>query len=117
MTALRVEWGAGHGSALDRLVPRVERELRTLAHCYMRGAGPDQRLAICEGVASSGDARWLIANCDKSNKSSTWHCHWIATSARAIWIRRAATTGSCARKLSRWFQPMRVGVTRWKKAR
>jgi RNA polymerase sigma factor (TIGR02999 family) len=36
ITALLVDWGNGDKSALDRLIPLVERELHRLAHSYMR---------------------------------------------------------------------------------
>ena len=36
ITALLVDWGNGDKSAMDRLIPLVERELHRLAHSYMR---------------------------------------------------------------------------------
>lgn len=36
ITALLVDWSNGDKSALDKLVPMVERELHRLAHSYMR---------------------------------------------------------------------------------
>ena len=44
ITALLVEWGDGDASALDRLLPLVERELHRLAHSYMRREDPDHTL-------------------------------------------------------------------------
>src|SRR5215510_14467220 len=44
ITALPVEWGHGDQSALDKLLPLVERELHRLAHSYMRRENPDHTL-------------------------------------------------------------------------
>jgi RNA polymerase sigma factor (TIGR02999 family) len=44
ITALLVDWGNGDQSALDRLLPLVERELHRLAHSYMRRENPDHTL-------------------------------------------------------------------------
>jgi len=44
ITALLVDWGNGDQSALDRLLPLVERELHRLAHSYMRREDPDHML-------------------------------------------------------------------------
>src|SRR5437588_1757599 len=44
ITALLVEWGEGDASALDRLLPLVERELHRLAHSYMRREDPNHTL-------------------------------------------------------------------------
>ena len=44
ITALLVEWGNGDQSALDKLLPLVERELHRLAHSYMRREDPDHTL-------------------------------------------------------------------------
>jgi RNA polymerase sigma-70 factor (ECF subfamily) len=39
ITELLIDWGKGDETALERLVPHVERELHRLAHNYMRGEG------------------------------------------------------------------------------
>jgi RNA polymerase sigma factor (TIGR02999 family) len=44
ITALLVDWGNGDQSALDQLLPLVERELHRLAHSYMRRENPDHTL-------------------------------------------------------------------------
>lgn len=44
ITALLVDWGNGDQSALERLLPLVERELHRLAHSYMRRENPDHTL-------------------------------------------------------------------------
>ena len=44
ITALLVDWSKGDKSALDRLLPLVERELHRLAHSYMRREDPDHTL-------------------------------------------------------------------------
>lgn len=44
ITALLVDWGHGDQSALDKLLPLVERELHRLAHSYMRRENPDHTL-------------------------------------------------------------------------
>ncbi|HEU5237537.1 MAG TPA: sigma-70 family RNA polymerase sigma factor [Pyrinomonadaceae bacterium] len=44
ITALLVDWGNGDPSALERLLPLVERELHRLAHSYMRREDPDHTL-------------------------------------------------------------------------
>ena len=44
ITALLVDWGNGDQSALDKLLPLVERELHRLAHSYMRRENPDHTL-------------------------------------------------------------------------
>ena len=44
ITALLVDWGNGDQSALDKLLPLVERELHRLAHSYMRREDPDHTL-------------------------------------------------------------------------
>lgn len=44
ITALLVDWSKGDVSALDKLLPLVERELHRLAHSYMRREDPDHTL-------------------------------------------------------------------------
>src|SRR3954464_15636106 len=44
ITALLVDWNNGDASALERLLPLVERELHRLAHSYMRRENPDHTL-------------------------------------------------------------------------
>jgi RNA polymerase sigma-70 factor, ECF subfamily len=44
ITELLVDWSKGDQSALDRLLPMVERELHRMAHRYMRGENPDHTL-------------------------------------------------------------------------
>lgn len=44
ITALLVDWSNGDRSALEKLLPLVERELHRLAHSYMRREDPDHTL-------------------------------------------------------------------------
>ncbi|MDX6385569.1 MAG: hypothetical protein QOK48_3142 [Blastocatellia bacterium] len=44
ITALLVDWSKGDKTALDKLIPLVERELHRLAHSYMRRENPDHTL-------------------------------------------------------------------------
>jgi RNA polymerase sigma factor (TIGR02999 family) len=44
ITGLLVDWGNGDQSALEKLLPLVERELHRLAHSYMRRENPDHTL-------------------------------------------------------------------------
>lgn len=44
ITALLVDWNNGDKSAMERLLPLVERELHRLAHNYMRRENPDHTL-------------------------------------------------------------------------
>ncbi len=44
ITGLLVDWSNGDQAALDRLLPMVEKELRRLAHSYMRRENPDHTL-------------------------------------------------------------------------
>src|SRR5438309_1674893 len=44
ITALLVDWNNGDQSALEKLLPLVERELHRLAHSYMRREDPDHML-------------------------------------------------------------------------
>ena len=44
ITGLLVDWGNGDQSALEKLLPLVERELHRLAHSYMRREDPDHTL-------------------------------------------------------------------------
>ena len=44
ITGMLVDWGNGDRSALDKLLPLVERELHRLAHSYMRRENPDHTL-------------------------------------------------------------------------
>ena len=44
ITALLVDWSNGDKSALDKLLPLVEKELHRLAHSYMRRENPDHML-------------------------------------------------------------------------
>jgi RNA polymerase sigma factor (TIGR02999 family) len=44
ITALLVDWSKGDQSALEKLLPLVERELHRLAHSYMRRENPDHTL-------------------------------------------------------------------------
>ncbi len=44
ITSLLVDWGKGDKAALDKLMPLVEKELRRLAHSYMRHEAPGHTL-------------------------------------------------------------------------
>src|SRR6266446_10942306 len=44
ITALLADWNNGDKSAIERLLPLVERELHRLAHSYMRREDPDHTL-------------------------------------------------------------------------
>jgi RNA polymerase sigma factor (TIGR02999 family) len=44
ITGLLIDWSNGDQSALEALLPRVEKELRRLAHGYMRRENPDHML-------------------------------------------------------------------------
>jgi RNA polymerase sigma factor (TIGR02999 family) len=44
ITALLVDWNNGDKSAMERLLPLVEKELHRLAHAYMRREDPDHML-------------------------------------------------------------------------
>jgi RNA polymerase sigma factor (TIGR02999 family) len=44
ITELLVDWNNGDPSALDKLLPRVEKELHRLAHGYMRHENPNHTL-------------------------------------------------------------------------
>lgn len=44
ITALLVDWNNGDKSAIERLLPLVERELHRLAHSYMRREDPNHTL-------------------------------------------------------------------------
>ena len=44
ITSLLVDWSNGDQSALDKLLPLVEKELHRLAHSYMRREDPDHTL-------------------------------------------------------------------------
>jgi RNA polymerase sigma factor (TIGR02999 family) len=44
ITSLLVDWGKGDKAALDKLMPLVEKELRRLAHGYMRHEDPGHTL-------------------------------------------------------------------------
>jgi RNA polymerase sigma-70 factor (ECF subfamily) len=44
ITSLLVDWSNGDQSALDKLLPLVEKELHRLAHSYMRRENPDHTL-------------------------------------------------------------------------
>jgi len=44
ITGLLVDWNNGDKSAMDRLLPLVERELHRLAHAYMRRENPNHTL-------------------------------------------------------------------------
>jgi RNA polymerase sigma factor (TIGR02999 family) len=44
ITGLLVDWSDGNQAALDRLLPMVEKELRRLAHSYMRRENPNHTL-------------------------------------------------------------------------
>src|SRR3954467_13939502 len=44
ITELLIDWNNGDASAMERLLPLVERELHRLAHAYMRPEDPDHTL-------------------------------------------------------------------------
>src|SRR6266487_2510607 len=44
VTQLLIDWGNGNRSALDKLMPLVDRELHRLAHSYMRRENPGHTL-------------------------------------------------------------------------
>ena len=44
ITGLLVDWSNGDQTALEKLLPLVEKELHRLAHSYMRRENPDHTL-------------------------------------------------------------------------
>lgn len=44
ITALLIDWSNGDQAALEKLLPLVEKELRRIAHSYMRREDPDHTL-------------------------------------------------------------------------
>jgi RNA polymerase sigma factor (TIGR02999 family) len=44
ITELLIEWNNGNQSALEKLLPLVEKELHRLAHSYMRRESPNHML-------------------------------------------------------------------------
>ena len=44
ITGLLIDWSNGDQTALDKLLPLVEKELRRIAHSYMRREDPDHTL-------------------------------------------------------------------------
>ena len=44
ITGLLIDWSNGNQAALEKLLPLVEKELRRIAHAYMRRESPDHTL-------------------------------------------------------------------------
>ena len=53
ITGLLINWSKGDPTALERLLPLVERDLRRLAHAYMRRENPDHTLQTT-GLVNAG---------------------------------------------------------------
>ena len=79
ITELLLAWNAGEESALDRLLPEVERELRRIAHNYMRREHPGHTL---QTTALINEAYLKLIN----QHSVKWQnrAHFFALSAQIM---------------------------------
>jgi len=75
ITALLVDWSNGDRAALNTLVPLVEKELRRLAHSYMRRESPDHTL---QTTALVNEAYLKLADQKKTHWQNRAHFFGIA---------------------------------------
>jgi RNA polymerase sigma-70 factor (ECF subfamily) len=79
ITDLLLAWNAGEESALDRLLPEVENQLRRIAHNYMRRESPGHTL---QTTALINEAYLKLIN----QHSVKWQnrAHFFALSAQIM---------------------------------
>lgn len=58
ITGLLIDWSNGDKRALEKLLPLVERELRRLAHSYMRREKPDLVNEAYLRLVDQSKTRW-----------------------------------------------------------
>jgi RNA polymerase sigma-70 factor, ECF subfamily len=75
ITALLVDWSNGNRAALDALLPLVEKELRRLAHSYMRRENADHTL---QTTALVNEAYLRLADQKKTSWQNRAHFFGIA---------------------------------------
>lgn len=75
ITTLLVDWSNGDRAALDTLMPLVEKELRRLAHSYMRRENPDHLL---QTTALVNEAYLKLADQKKTRWQNRAHFFGIA---------------------------------------
>lgn len=75
ITDLLVDWSKGDKAALDRLMPLIERELRRLAHSYMRREDKDHLL---QTTALVNEAYIKLINQNRTHWKSRAHFFAIA---------------------------------------
>ena len=75
ITSLLVDWSNGDKDALDQLIPLVEKELRRLAHSYMRRENPDHTL---QTTALINEAYLKLADQKKTHWQNRAHFFGIA---------------------------------------
>jgi RNA polymerase sigma factor (TIGR02999 family) len=75
ITGLLVDWSNGDKSALDKLLPLVEKELHRLAHSYMRRENPDHTL---QTTALVNEAYLKLVDQNKTRWQNRAHFFGIA---------------------------------------
>jgi len=75
ITELLIDWSKGDKAALDRLMPLIERELRRLAHSYMRHEDNDHLL---QTTALVNEAYIKLVNQNRTHWKSRAHFFAIA---------------------------------------
>lgn len=75
ITVLLVAWSNGDQSALDQLLPLVERELHRLAHSYMRRENPDHTL---QTTALVNEAYLKLIDQERTRWQNRAHFYGIA---------------------------------------
>ena len=75
ITGLLIDWSNGDKSALEKLLPLVESELRRLAHSYMRRENPDHTL---QTTALVNEAYLKLVDQNKTHWQNRAHFFGIA---------------------------------------
>jgi len=95
VTQLLSDWRNGAKSALDKLVPIVDQELRRLAHHYMRGERPGHTL---QTTALVNEAFVRLANRQKVQWQNRPHFFGIAAQLMRTILVDHARSHACAKR-------------------
>jgi RNA polymerase sigma factor (TIGR02999 family) len=95
VTQLLIDWSNGDKTALDKLVPIVEQELRRLAHHYMRGERQGHTL---QTTALVNEAFVRLANRKRIQWQNRAHFFGIAAQLMRTILVDHARSHSCAKR-------------------
>jgi RNA polymerase sigma factor (TIGR02999 family) len=105
ITGLLINWSKGDQTALERLLPLVERDLRRLAHAYMSRENPDHTL---QTTALVNEAYLKLVDQNKTEWQNRAHFFGIAaTIMRRILLNYARDQ----QRKKRWARVKRVSLS------